>query len=149
MSKTLHYVFDPLCGWCYGASATVSAVSRQPGIQLRLLPSGLFSGQGARSMDEGFASYAWANDQRIASLNVEQARAQFQVRRAAQYPAVGLAANASRAPGLASSATLKRMKLSAESEGLKTLPGASTTPWGKAACASAVELTPSGIRHQR
>ena len=37
-------------------------------------------------------------DLRIASLNVEQARAQFQVRRAAQYPAVGLAANASRAP---------------------------------------------------
>ena len=68
MSKTLHYVFDPLCGWCYGASATVSAVSRQPGIQLRLLPSGLFSGQGARSMDEGFASYAWANDQRIERL---------------------------------------------------------------------------------
>lgn len=68
MSKTLHYVFDPLCGWCYGASATVSAVSRQPGIQLRLLPSGLFSGKGARSMDEGFASYAWANDQRIERL---------------------------------------------------------------------------------
>lgn len=68
MSKTLHYVFDPLCGWCYGASATMSAVSRNPGIQLRLLPSGLFSGEGARSMDEGFASYAWANDQRIASL---------------------------------------------------------------------------------
>ena len=37
-------------------------------------------------------------DLRIASLNVEQARAQFQVRRAAQYPAVGLAANATRAP---------------------------------------------------
>lgn len=37
-------------------------------------------------------------DLRIAILNVEQARAQFQVRRAAQYPAVGLAANASRAP---------------------------------------------------
>ena len=68
MSKTLHYVFDPLCGWCYGASATVSAVSRHPGIRLRLLPSGLFSGQGARSMDEGFASYAWANDQRIERL---------------------------------------------------------------------------------
>ncbi|MES2889986.1 MAG: DsbA family protein [Pseudomonadota bacterium] len=68
MSKILHYVFDPLCGWCYGASATVSALSENPGIQLRLLPSGLFSGEGARSMDEGFASYAWANDQRIASL---------------------------------------------------------------------------------
>jgi putative protein-disulfide isomerase len=68
MSKTLHYVFDPLCGWCYGASTTVSAVSQHPGIQLRLLPSGLFAGEGARSMDEGFASYAWSNDQRIERL---------------------------------------------------------------------------------
>lgn len=37
-------------------------------------------------------------DLRIASLNVEQARAQFQIRSAAEYPSVGLAANASRAP---------------------------------------------------
>jgi outer membrane protein, multidrug efflux system len=41
-------------------------------------------------------------DLRIASLNVEQARAQFQVRRAAQYPSVGLAANASRSPAAGS-----------------------------------------------
>ncbi len=68
MNKTLHYVFDPLCGWCYGASATVSAVSERPGIELRLLPSGLFSGSGARAMDADFASYAWSNDQRIAHL---------------------------------------------------------------------------------
>ena len=68
MSKTLHYVFDPLCGWCYGASATVSTLSENPGIQLRLLPSGLFAGEGARSMDQDFASYAWSNDQRIERL---------------------------------------------------------------------------------
>ena len=39
------YLFDPLCGWCYGA------------------------GPGARSMDAQFAAYAWANDQRIARLS--------------------------------------------------------------------------------
>ena len=37
-------------------------------------------------------------DLRIAVLNIEQARATFQVRRADLYPGVGLAANASRAP---------------------------------------------------
>ncbi len=37
-------------------------------------------------------------DLRVAMLNVEQARATYQVRRADQYPGVGLAANASRAP---------------------------------------------------
>lgn len=68
MSKTLHYVFDPLCGWCYGASATLSAVARNPAIQLRLVPSGMFAGAGARAMDDGFASHAWSNDQRIERL---------------------------------------------------------------------------------
>ena len=68
MSKTLHYVFDPLCGWCYGAGATVSALSANPGIALRPMPSGLFAGEGARPMDDAFAAYAWSNDQRIERL---------------------------------------------------------------------------------
>lgn len=37
-------------------------------------------------------------DLRVAMLNIEQARATYQVRRADLYPGVGLAANASRAP---------------------------------------------------
>ncbi|WP_407704164.1 efflux transporter outer membrane subunit [Xylophilus rhododendri] len=39
-------------------------------------------------------------DLRATSLAIEQARAQFQITRANQYPAVGLAANASRAPNV-------------------------------------------------
>ena len=68
MHKTLHYVFDPLCGWCYGASAAVSAMAEHPAITLHLLPSGLFSDAGARPMDDAFAAYAWSNDQRIERL---------------------------------------------------------------------------------
>lgn len=67
MRTTLYYVFDPLCGWCYGASGTVSAAASAD-IDLRLLPSGLFSGAGARRMDDAFAAYAWSNDQRIERL---------------------------------------------------------------------------------
>lgn len=68
MNKTLHYLFDPLCGWCYGATPTLSALIDAPGITVELLPTGLFSGEGARPMDEDFANYAWSNDQRIARL---------------------------------------------------------------------------------
>jgi len=68
MHKTLHYVFDPLCGWCYGASAALSALAEHPGITLHMLPSGLFSDAGARPMDDAFADYAWSNDQRIERL---------------------------------------------------------------------------------
>jgi putative protein-disulfide isomerase len=68
MDKTLHYLFDPLCGWCYGATPTVSRLLEVPGIGLELLPTGLFSGAGARPMDDAFAAYAWSNDQRIERL---------------------------------------------------------------------------------
>jgi putative protein-disulfide isomerase len=68
MNAVLYYVFDPLCGWCYGASATISRLSSNPGVQLKLAPSGLFSGEGARPMDDEFALHAWSNDQRIGRL---------------------------------------------------------------------------------
>lgn len=67
MQTTLTYLFDPLCGWCYGASATIQQLGQQPNIKLELLPSGLFSG-GGRTMDAAFADYAWSNDVRIAKL---------------------------------------------------------------------------------
>ena len=68
MPKTLHYIFDPLCGWCYGAGATLAAIVDTGQVELRLWPSGLFSGDGARPIDDAFAAYAWSNDQRIERL---------------------------------------------------------------------------------
>lgn len=64
----LTYLFDPLCGWCYGASPVVEALAATPGLQVEYLPTGLFSGAGARMLDAPFAAYAWQNDQRIAAL---------------------------------------------------------------------------------
>ena len=36
----VHYLFDPLCGWCYGAAPLVRAITAQlpPEIPLRLWP---------------------------------------------------------------------------------------------------------------
>ncbi|TJU91009.1 MAG: DsbA family protein [Mesorhizobium sp.] len=61
------YLFDPLCGWCYGATPMLDRLSAS-GVRIDLLPTGLFSGAGARPMDEAFAAHAWANDQRIERL---------------------------------------------------------------------------------
>jgi putative protein-disulfide isomerase len=69
MLTTVTYVFDPLCGWCYGASPALETLVAMPGIDLKLAPTGLFAGEGARPMDAGFAAYAWSNDQRIARLS--------------------------------------------------------------------------------
>jgi putative protein-disulfide isomerase len=61
------YLFDPLCGWCYGASPVLEGLAARPDFAIELVPTGLFV-EGARLMDESFAAYAWANDQRIARL---------------------------------------------------------------------------------
>jgi len=68
MSKILNYLYDPLCGWCYGAAPAVSDLLEIPDISVKLLPSGLFSGERARPMDDDFARFAWSNDQRIQRL---------------------------------------------------------------------------------
>ena len=67
MPTTLTYLFDPLCGWCYGASPVMQQLAQHPGITLELAPTGLFAG-GGRTMDAAFADYAWSNDTRIAKL---------------------------------------------------------------------------------
>lgn len=63
----LTYLFDPLCGWCYGASPALAWLAQREDVELRLAPTGLFAGDAARPMDAAFAGYAWQNDQRIAA----------------------------------------------------------------------------------
>ncbi|MDO9698964.1 hypothetical protein ACI3PS_05200, partial [Glaesserella parasuis] len=58
----IYYLFDPLCGWCYGASATLQKLNEI--YPLALAPTGLFY-QSGRKMDADFARYAWDNDQRL------------------------------------------------------------------------------------
>ncbi|MBS7699787.1 MULTISPECIES: DsbA family protein [unclassified Chelatococcus] len=60
------YLYDPLCGWCYGAMPALEVL--QSRAKITFVPTGLFAGEGARVMDANFAAYAWENDQRIASL---------------------------------------------------------------------------------
>ncbi|TIX61245.1 MAG: DsbA family protein, partial [Mesorhizobium sp.] len=42
-NATLTYLFDPLCGWCYGATPMLDRLEKS-GVVLELLPTGLFSG---------------------------------------------------------------------------------------------------------
>jgi putative protein-disulfide isomerase len=66
------YLFDPLCGWCYGAVPVVKRLATLDNVTVELAPSGLFAGEGARLMDAKFATYAWQNDQRVARLSGQQ-----------------------------------------------------------------------------
>jgi putative protein-disulfide isomerase len=42
MNAVLHYIYDPLCGWCYGAEPLVWAASRVDGLALTLHAGGLW-----------------------------------------------------------------------------------------------------------
>lgn len=65
---TLLYLFDPLCGWCYGAAPAVQALARDGRWELALLPSGLFAGDPSRRIDAGFAAHVEQADARIAQM---------------------------------------------------------------------------------
>lgn len=64
--RSLLYMYDPLCGWCYAATPGIERL-RVAGVTVDLLPTGLFSDPG-RMMTAEFAEYAWKNDQRIAAM---------------------------------------------------------------------------------
>jgi putative protein-disulfide isomerase len=79
MSGTIQltYLFDPLCGWCYGAAPTIKTLMQQKDITVTALPSGLFAGAGAFPMNAGFAQHAWEADQRIAQLTGQEFSATY------------------------------------------------------------------------
>ena len=68
MKPEIIYLFDPLCGWCYGAGPGFARLAAEPGITVTLQPVGLFAGAGARPMDPGFASYIVKADERITAM---------------------------------------------------------------------------------
>jgi putative protein-disulfide isomerase len=79
-SLRLTLVYDPLCGWCYGATPSVRRLSQHAALSLQLLPSGLFAGSGVRPLDESFAAHAWSSDQRIARLSGQPFSPQYRQR---------------------------------------------------------------------
>lgn len=64
--RSLLYMYDPLCGWCYAATPGIARL-RAAGIAVDLLPTGLFCDPG-KTLTADFADYACRNDQRIAGM---------------------------------------------------------------------------------
>lgn len=66
-SPVLHYIFDPLCGWCY-AAAPLLAASRLPGLQLQWHAGGMLSGAARRTITPDWRAHVMPHDERIAAL---------------------------------------------------------------------------------
>lgn len=63
---TLHYIYDPLCGWCYGA-APLAAAARH------IMPvighaGGMMTGVNRKQVSPALRNYVMPHDQRIAGI---------------------------------------------------------------------------------
>ncbi|ENC6431916.1 TPA: DsbA family protein [Aeromonas veronii] len=65
---TLHYVYDPLCGWCYGAAPLLQAAATMAGLKIELHAGGLWMGSRRQPMGEALRDYVRPHDQRIEAL---------------------------------------------------------------------------------
>ncbi|MEG0008447.1 MAG: DsbA family protein [Aeromonas sp.] len=65
---TLHYVYDPLCGWCYGAAPLLEAAAQIPGLKIALHAGGLWLGERRQPMGAALRDYVRPHDERIQAL---------------------------------------------------------------------------------
>ncbi|WP_434525590.1 DsbA family protein [Photorhabdus asymbiotica] len=65
---TLHYIYDPLCGWCYGVSSLIQAAKEVANVKIELHGGGMLTGDNRRQIDSAWRDYVLSQDKRIANL---------------------------------------------------------------------------------
>lgn len=68
-AAVLHYVFDPLCGWCYAAAPLVEAARQVPGLAIVLHGGGMMTGPNRRHITPQWRDHVMPHDRRIAELS--------------------------------------------------------------------------------
>jgi len=61
----LHYLYDPFCGWCYGAAPMISAAQEVPGLQIKAHGVGMLSGAKAKMMSAEWRDFVRPHEERI------------------------------------------------------------------------------------
>ncbi|MGE8642515.1 MAG: DsbA family protein [Achromobacter sp.] len=67
-TPTLHYIFDPLCGWCYGAAPLVDAARGIAGLTVAAHGGGMMTGSNRQPVTDTLRRYVMPHDERIAGL---------------------------------------------------------------------------------
>jgi putative protein-disulfide isomerase len=80
LSKVLYCLYDPLCGWCYGATPAISELAGMSNLTVNLLPTGLFSGDRAVLVDDEFSATIWSIDQRIERMTGQRFSDDYRLR---------------------------------------------------------------------
>lgn len=61
----VHYFYDPMCGWCYGAMSLLTSIVANAEIKLELHPGGMIA---SKTIDANFRDIILASDKRIAKM---------------------------------------------------------------------------------
>ncbi|MDF3849643.1 DsbA family protein [Achromobacter denitrificans] len=67
-NPTLHYLYDPLCGWCYGAAPLIEAARAIPGLDIALHGGGMMANGNRQPVTDALRRYVMPHDERIAGL---------------------------------------------------------------------------------
>lgn len=67
-NATLHYYYDPLCGWCYAAAPLITAAASLDGLSLALHAGGMMSGASRQQVSPRLRDYVMPHDRRIHAL---------------------------------------------------------------------------------
>lgn len=62
----LYYIYDPLCGWCYGAAPLVQAAREM--VQIRAHAGGMMAGARRRAVTPQLREFVMEHDKQIAQL---------------------------------------------------------------------------------
>lgn len=68
MNQQLHYINDPLCGWCYAAAPLISAAAEIPQLNIQLHCGGLWINEHRRPLGKALRDYVKPLDERIQLL---------------------------------------------------------------------------------
>ncbi|KZN14617.1 DsbA family protein [Marinomonas sp. TW1] len=61
----VHYFFDPMCGWCYGATSLIEILAEIPDFEIHYHPGGMIP---KRAIDPSFRQHILQADSQIAAM---------------------------------------------------------------------------------
>jgi putative protein-disulfide isomerase len=64
----LHYIYDPMCGWCYGAAPLLQAAREVAGLKIELHGGGMMTGSNRKQVSTQLRNYVMQHDHRIAAM---------------------------------------------------------------------------------
>ena len=68
-TATLHYVYDPFCGWCYGAAPMITAATAIPSLEIQAHGVGMLSGDKSKLMSGEWRDFVRPHEARITAFS--------------------------------------------------------------------------------